>query len=197
MESEIYGKSYQEKFGALDYEPFRLMRTFSKHLIPPMKILIVGAPKPKQVSTLVKRGDEVFCVDISDYAVNLSCQLCRGMKNLNILKGDVRKLQFPDKFFDLSIVRYLLEHYDLETDRKIIKELCRVTKKFIIVGVSTTDVRPERLKADPTHQTYLSFKAWTEFFKSIPFVEIVNESKSKEAWLLRPVEFTANLEEWV
>ncbi|MEM4534991.1 MAG: class I SAM-dependent methyltransferase [Desulfurococcaceae archaeon] len=196
-EEEKYGKEYQERFGALDYEPFRLMRTFCRELIPPMKILIVGAANERQISTLMKRGDQVVAVDISEYACEISRKRCGKYRNYQVIQGDVRDLKFEPKTFDISFCRYLLEHYDLETDKKILSELCRVTKKFIIVGVSTTDVRPDRLRADPTHQTYLSFRAWTEFFKSIPFVKIVNQSRTKEAWLLAPVGNYKGLEEWV
>jgi len=38
--TETYGKEYLEEFGALDYEPYRVIRTFVKNILPPMKILV-------------------------------------------------------------------------------------------------------------------------------------------------------------
>jgi ubiquinone/menaquinone biosynthesis C-methylase UbiE len=197
-ETETYGREYQEEFGALDYEPFRLMRTFARHLIPPMKILVVGAANPKQVSALVKRGDEVIAIDISAYACQVSKKMCSSLKSYDVVLGDVRRLPFRDGSFDLSVCRYLLEHYDLRTDVEILRELCRVSAGHLIVGVSTLDVRPNRLKADPTHQTFMTFKMWTKFFKSLKFLEVLSESREKEAWILKPVQNAAGgLEGWV
>jgi len=194
---KIYGKDYQEKFGALDYEPFRLMRTFCRFLIPPMRILIIGAAKPRQIKVFSDRGDTVIAIDISEYAVEKSRELCRRFKNYHVMVGDVRNLDFEDKTFDISFCRYIMEHYDLETNRKILAELARVTKRFIIVGVSTSDVKPDRLNADPTHQTKMTFKAWTKFLKSVPYIEVLSGSKPKEVWILKPKEIREEIDKWL
>lgn len=194
---DTYGENYQKTFGALDYEPFRLIRTFCRFIIPPMRVLIIGAANPRQVKIFNDRGDEVYAIDISEYAVKKSQELCCKLKNYYVSQGDVRNLNFQNKWFDISLCRYIMEHYDLRTNTKILEELARVTKKFIIVGVSTTDVRPFRLNADPTHQTYLSYRAWTEFFKSLRFVKVISESRTKESWILKPLEMSKELKEWI
>jgi len=178
--AERFGEEYQKTFEALDYEPFRLIRTFTRYLLPPLKILVVSAPtKNRQVVTFKNRGDSVTFVDISPYAVKL------GSKFGKVIEADVRELPFENSAYDIAICRYLFEHYPLSDVSTMINELLRVVSHWLIVGVSTTNVRPERLKADPTHVTFMSFEEWTKFFKTFPQFTVVSSVKDKEVWLLK------------
>jgi len=50
-------------------------------------------------------------------------------------KGGIDYIQFPDKSFDLLICSQVLEHIPDTIYQKSIDELCRVTKKYIVIGV--------------------------------------------------------------
>lgn len=55
----------------------------------------------------------------------------------NIVKGDITKLDFPDKYFDAVICLDVLEH--IADWEKAFRELIRVAKKRIIILVPTTE----------------------------------------------------------
>ena len=49
-------------------------------------------------------------------------------------KGDVRKLKFPDEFFDVVIIFHVLEHQKGYKDvKKAIGELCRVSRRRVMI----------------------------------------------------------------
>jgi len=178
--TETYGKEYLEEFGALDYEPYRVIRTFVKNILPPMKILVISAPVSKrQTVTFQKRGDFAVFVDINKYAVK------RGKNFGTVILSDANSLPFVDSSFDAVICRYLFEHYGIPEINKFLREFNRVTKKWCLIGVSTSNVRPERLNADPTHRTRLTFRDWSRVLNKSPYFKLVSENRGKELWLLQ------------
>ncbi len=202
MEEERFGKEYQEEFGALDYMPWRPIGWFWKYLVPPMRILVVGAPLPKHIGVFVERGDDVYFIDISDYAVKKSISSIVQRygslpKNIHILKGDIRKTEFPDKFFDLVICRYILEHYGPEENMKILREIYRITKKYAVIGVTTLDVKPDHLEADPTHVTKWTFNQWKSFIESSGLFRILAKKKSSEIFFLEKIDTEKTLGKWL
>jgi|GEM_PF-363533 len=52
----------------------------------------------------------------------------------NYIQGDARKLPFPDNSFEAVIASDLLEHVSKEDRLKVLEELCRVSKNYVIVG---------------------------------------------------------------
>lgn len=52
----------------------------------------------------------------------------------NYIQGDARKLPFPDNSFEAVVASDLLEHVSREERTKVIEELCRVSKNYIIIG---------------------------------------------------------------
>ena len=53
--------------------------------------------------------------------------------NLHVLQGDIYDLKYKDNSFDLVICSEVLEH--LENPQKALRELIRVSKKYILVSV--------------------------------------------------------------
>jgi len=52
----------------------------------------------------------------------------------NYVQGDARKLPFPDNTFEVVVASDLLEHVSKEERLKVVEELCRVSKNYVILG---------------------------------------------------------------
>ncbi len=57
-----------------------------------------------------------------------------SLKAENYIQGDARKLPFPDNSFEAVVASDLLEHVSKEDRLKVLDELCRVSKNYVIVG---------------------------------------------------------------
>lgn len=58
----------------------------------------------------------------------------KSVKAENYVQGDARKLPFPDNSFEVVIASDMLEHVTREERIKVLEELCRVSKNYVIVG---------------------------------------------------------------
>lgn len=76
--------------------------------------------------SLANKIKEIKAIDISDEKVN-EVKKESVSKNICFEKGDLRKLQFEDNYFDLIICSDVLEH--IREDYKAFSELARVLKK--------------------------------------------------------------------
>lgn len=52
----------------------------------------------------------------------------------NYVQGDARRLPFPDNSFEAVVASDMLEHVAKEDRLKIMEELCRVSRNYVIVG---------------------------------------------------------------
>lgn len=77
-----------------------------------------------------KIGKAYEGIDYSEDAITIGRKL---YPNLNLNKGDIYKLSYKDNSFDLVICSEVLEH--LEEPEKGLKELIRVSKKYILLSV--------------------------------------------------------------
>ncbi len=79
-----------------------------------------------------KRGDNVAVLDNSNVAINIVRKISKSKRiNLIIIKGDMRRIPFRDKSFDLVWNSGTLEHFSDPVP--IIAEMKRVGKKTIII----------------------------------------------------------------
>lgn len=104
-------------------------------LIKPMAvetILDVGCGEGFTLKKLEEKkiGKKNQGIDYSDDAINLGKRL---YPELNLSIGDVYSLKFKDKSFDMSLCTEVLEH--LEDPEKAVKEILRVTKKYVVFSV--------------------------------------------------------------
>ena len=75
-------------------------------------------------------GKVLSGVDFLQDAITLGKRMYPGLK---LTKGDIYKLPYKDKSFDLVICTEVLEH--LEFPEKAIKEVMRVSKKYVLFSV--------------------------------------------------------------
>ncbi len=104
-------------------------------------------------------------IDISEWAV----------KNANpdikefIEVGDIRKLSFENQSYDLILCKDTIEHLSEKDVNKAISELCRVSKRYILISVMTMKVYWDK---DITHQTIKDIDWWTNQFYKYGFSPI-------------------------
>jgi ubiquinone/menaquinone biosynthesis C-methylase UbiE len=79
--------------------------------------------------------DEVYLVDFSEESLKIAKRLFDyfGVKG-HFIHGDIRDLEFKNKFFDLSFSGGLIEHFEDSQKIKILEEKKRISK-FILTQV--------------------------------------------------------------
>ncbi len=98
----------------------------------PQSVLDVGCGEGFTLSMLKqnKIGKHLEGIDNMDDAIKLGHEL---HPTLTIKKGNIYKLPYNDNTFDLVICSEVLEH--LEFPSRAVKELVRVSKKFVVLSV--------------------------------------------------------------
>ncbi len=87
---------------------------------------------------LAKYFSKVIALDLEKPEIN--------HEKIECVKGDVTDLSFSDESFDLVFCAEVLEHIPVELLEKACKELARVTKKQLVIGVPyKQDIRVGRL----------------------------------------------------
>jgi ubiquinone/menaquinone biosynthesis C-methylase UbiE len=110
----IYGTIHHHDYA--DNRANELIRMYGK-----VRFLELGAGCGILVKALQDKGCESYGIEISDYAVSERC-------TDHLIKGDARKIPFPDNSFDV-VHSWAMFGYNSEEDtEKIIKECKRIGK---------------------------------------------------------------------
>lgn len=151
------------------------------------KILEVGCANGKDFVQLCAGNDGIHItgIDVDDYGLQ--------QPNFSMVVGDAEVIDFPDNYFDLTLSFGVLEHIQpIEKLAKVIREINRVSKKYVIVVPSVSTViephsasllwqlRSNEKKKPYSRLNYFSDEAWLQF-------EGFKESKSKRFFHLPPV----------
>ena len=91
------------------------------------KVLEAGCGWGFFVRKLSEKAKMVYGIDFENKMLKTCRNMCKGKKNIRLIKGDVRTLPFKDKTFDLVLCFGVVEHFDESVEA--IKELKRVLKK--------------------------------------------------------------------
>lgn len=92
-------------------------------------ILEVGCNVGNQLSMLQSQGyKNLYGIEIYEPAVELAKKHTRG---INIIKGSAFELPFRDNYFDLVFTSGVLIHINPKNLRKTMREIYRVSKRFI------------------------------------------------------------------
>jgi len=100
--------------------------------LKPKSILDVGAGEGFTLQKLKdnKIGEKLEGIEYMDEAIKLGKHY---HPDITIKKGDIYKLPYKDNSFDVVICSEVMEH--LEDPEKALKELKRVTKKYLLLSV--------------------------------------------------------------
>jgi len=100
------------------------------------RVIEVGSGSGK-ATILLKNNFQKTLLDISSYALNYAKKLAKlfNARNVTYINGDIFSMSIKDKSFDLVWNIGVIEHYDLDNIKEIIREMIRVCSKSGIVAV--------------------------------------------------------------
>lgn len=100
--------------------------------INPKSVLDAGCGEGITLNKIkeAKIGSQLSGFDFSDKAIQIGKKL---FPKLNLKQGDIYKIDAPDNSYDVVICSEVLEH--LEKPEDALKELVRVSKKYVILSV--------------------------------------------------------------
>jgi len=103
------------------------------------KILEAGSGSGNSSLRLAKKVKEVHLIDSSPNALKCARNLADYYKSSNVVfkTGDIFSLPYPRQLFDLCWNVGVIEHYNVEDCKKIIKEMARVVKNngYLCIGI--------------------------------------------------------------
>jgi pseudaminic acid biosynthesis-associated methylase len=106
-----------------------LNEVFLKDIPKNTRILEVGTNIGNQLLHLQSMGfSNLYGIEIQDRAINFAKHRA---DNLNIIKGDAIDIPFKDNYFDLVFTHGVLIHISPKNINKVLKEIYRVSKKYI------------------------------------------------------------------
>lgn len=90
-------------------------------------LLEVGCGEGKIINSLINKYNKIYGLDISDEAL-------KNVKTPKI-KGRVENLPLPSDSFDIVLCCEVLEHLPFHLYEKSLKEIQRVSKKYILISI--------------------------------------------------------------
>lgn len=162
-----------------------------------LKVLDLGCGNGRNAIALAKLGAIVKGIDVSSVALEL---LCNRAKKENVevetFIGNMNKLPFPDRTFDMVICYNAIFNTSLKQIKETMKETRRVTKRngvFLVTFRSTKSPVPEnaRILEDEAN----SYVVDTDGFELVSHRTDMEEiEKLSSGWeLLKAQEFTETL----
>lgn len=128
---KYYEKLHYKKRDLTKLEEMRIKDTI--HLLPSniCSLLEVGCGDGRIINQLVGKYDQICGLDISNNAL-------KHVKTPKV-QGSIEKLPFPDNSFDIIVCCEVLEHLPFSIYQKSLKEIERVSKKYILISVPNNE----------------------------------------------------------
>lgn len=193
--SQIYDKDYFEfgvstkKSNYTDYSWERLGNYFQEtasHIVQnfnPKKTLDVGCAKGFLVKSLNNLGVDSFGIDPSDYALLEAPEEIKDKLSL----GVAQSIDFKDNSFDLVTCFDVMEHIAEKDVYKSLKEMLRVTNKWLILRVVTKELDDD---IDTYHEKIHELEWWHQKIKKAGgIVEATEKYLDKNVWWFNVPEF--------
>jgi len=165
---DFYNQDYFEGKNKVAYDSYAkaggLLITFANwtnELFKPDSVLDVGCAYGFVVKRFQELGVPATGVEYSPYAVSRAV-------TQEIIEGDVRDLsRFKKNSFDLVMGTELLEHIPENDLIKAVKEMYRVSKRFVFLLICTAGsdhIESRDGKGDPSHITMKTRDWWESLF---------------------------------
>jgi SAM-dependent methyltransferase len=148
-------------------------KDFKKYLPDNARILEIGCSSGEYLSGLRdERNWEITGIDVSKHAISIA----KKTYNLNVICKDLFECKFEDNYFDLVILRYVLEH--LHNPDDVIKEIKRILKDngLIYLVIPNSDTIERKIFKQywceydvPRHLFLFSINTITELLKKNKF----------------------------
>ena len=133
-----------------------------------------------------KVGKKLICVDNSKEVITLGKEI---FPNLDLRVGNIYNLAFRDNSFDLVVCTEVLEH--LTEPRRALKEMIRVSKKYLILSVPNEPIFSlKNLVIGRNISRFGSSKGHINWWTIWGFVKFVKKEKIKILDSRYPFPFT-------
>ena len=177
-----FGKDFFDGDRKHGYGGFNYMSRFWQPVIPTFQshfgltaassVLDVGCAKGFMLHDMAELipGITVKGIDVSEYAVTHAID---DMKP-HVQVGDARKLDFPDKSFDVVISVNTVHNLERAECAQALREIERVSRKgaFITVDAYRDDDEKKRMMAwNLTAKTIMHVDEWKAFFAQIGYTD--------------------------
>ena len=127
------------------------------------RVLDVGSAIPYLVDELRKLGVDAVGFDISDYAVEGAIR----ERITYFFQADATMIPVRDESFYLVIASELVEHIPRPLEQQLIKELTRVTRRFLLIRTPFCESKADR---DVTHVNIHPHQYWITKIESLGFI---------------------------
>jgi len=134
---EIVGPALKKDFGEIGQKSTReaLEKFIIKNAEKDTLLLDAGCNTGVEAFRLYGKGytGKYIGVDSNDKAIKIAKNNLKGYPKAKFLTGDLEKLNFRGKYFDIVFSKDVIEHQRHYT--KILGELSRITKKYLILSM--------------------------------------------------------------
>lgn len=137
-----------------------------RYFIHPKNCLDVGCGTGDLVSILRTYGIDAYGVEISEHALELADKSVRPF----LKHGNIVKLPYKNNEFDLVLTFDVLEHLERSTIKKAIDESIRVSRKFVMHKIFTSEnlwIRIFHMR-DFSHLSIFTKRFWRRKFIEHP-----------------------------
>lgn len=131
------------------------------------------------IKKTIFKPKRIISIDISDKMIELAKIRCKGLQNVTFIQGDMEKVQFEDKSFDICIIIDALHH--VPNYKKTIKEMKRIGKTLVLSEPNALNPirRLNELKYKKEGVTETSFYEWqlNKILRSVGYnhIKIINQ----------------------
>jgi ubiquinone/menaquinone biosynthesis C-methylase UbiE len=134
-------------------------------------VLDVGAGQGQVLRWLKSRQDDLKCcgLEISQIAIKKSMA---APGSPSMVQGMAQSIPFADSLFDLVVCTDVLEHIPHEDSMKVIKELRRVSRQYLLLDVHTSGaaedsmIRRSKFRMRTLHINRKKKLWWVQLFRS-------------------------------
>lgn len=139
MEPKKWNAVYSKRFGGTWYPNEGVVRFAARYLQRRIgidlydkkrkvgKILDVGCGNGRHIVFFAEQGFDAYGIDISDKAIEIAkAWLAKKGLKAHLKVGDIEKLPFKDKYFDVVVSNEVLDHVPFSKAKKAIQEIRRV-----------------------------------------------------------------------
>ncbi|EII7298760.1 methyltransferase domain-containing protein [Vibrio cholerae] len=180
-----YNNAYNEYWSSLDRigETSGDLKKISNQIIETCgfgKVLDIGCGEGKLVAELVNSGVDAFGLDISDVVIERANSRLKG----RFKQGSILELPFQDNHFDTVVSTDCMEHLTPDDVPAALKEICRVTGKYVFLQIATTQDRDGHWHLTVEGREWWETKCLEAGFRKHPGYYRLNayEALNQEPW---------------
>lgn len=150
MNKEFYEIPFDEILAQLtpDYQKYLALETkyILSRCVPSDTVLEVGCGSGRLLEILAHKVKRIVGVDNSSIQITRARERTSHLPKIEIYQQDGKALEFHDNYFDVSCMTFNTLGSFGNDKTKALEQLCRVTKRTVLVGVYSEDATPYQLE---------------------------------------------------